>query len=185
MVRVCSKRVCLALAVDRVPAFSIIFLGLSTCNHLPLAYKIIQMCSVHFCITMHTAGVMAGAVTTFFGFIGFDEVCCMAGEARLKIPTVRKTSWKCFCYKCIVWQAVQPQKTVPQALIGTLSIATLLPVIASLALVGCGLRQRPDFRCSYLTSAQPDYSRIAIGTMGFGTPTKVVCTTTPLRILAV
>eukprot|EP00435_Cladocopium_sp_Y103_P065868 s1551_g27.t3 len=57
-------------------------------------------------------GVMAGAVTTFFGFIGFDEVCCMAGEA------------------------VQPQKTVPQALIGTLSIATLLPVIASLALVG-------------------------------------------------
>lgn len=149
---------------------------MSTCNHLPLAYKIIQMCSVHFCITMHTAGVMAGAVTTFFGFIGFDEVCCMAGEARLKIPTVRKTSWKCFCCKCIVWQAVQPQKTVPQALIGTLSIATLLPVIASLALVGFGLRQRPDFRCSYLTSAQPDYSRIAIGTMGFGTPTKVVCT---------
>jgi len=57
-------------------------------------------------------GLMAGSVTTFFGFIGFDEVCCMAGEA------------------------VQPQKTVPRALIGTVSIATLLPVIASLALVG-------------------------------------------------
>eukprot|EP00434_Breviolum_minutum_P034960 symbB.v1.2.030943.t1/scaffold3458.1/size56325/3 len=57
-------------------------------------------------------GLMAGSVTTFFGFIGFDEVCCMAGEA------------------------VHPQKTVPRALIGTVSIATLLPVIASLALVG-------------------------------------------------
>lgn len=57
-------------------------------------------------------GVMAGCVTTFFGFLGFDEVCCVAGEA------------------------LQPEKTVPRALIGTLLCATILPVAASLALVG-------------------------------------------------
>ena len=25
---------------------------------------------------------MSGCVTTFFGFLGYDEVCCMAGEAQ-------------------------------------------------------------------------------------------------------
>ena len=36
---------------------------------------------------------MAGCVTTFFGFLGFDEVCCMAGEARERAnqhPTIHK-----------------------------------------------------------------------------------------------
>ncbi|CAJ1335959.1 unnamed protein product [Effrenium voratum] len=61
---------------------------------------------------MGIAGVLAGSVTTFFGFIGFDEVCCMAGEAT------------------------NPRKTVPRALIGTLLCATVLPLAASLALVG-------------------------------------------------
>ncbi|CAE7253861.1 mtrA [Symbiodinium natans] len=58
------------------------------------------------------AGVMSGCVTTFFGFLGYDEVCCMAGEA------------------------LEPQKSVPRAVLGTVFIATLLPVLGSLALNG-------------------------------------------------
>ena len=36
-------------------------------------------------VWQRASGLMAGSVTTFFGFIGFDEVCCMAGEARWKL----------------------------------------------------------------------------------------------------
>jgi len=57
-------------------------------------------------------GLLGGSVTTFFGFLGYDEVCCMAGEAK------------------------NPKRSIPLAVIGTLSIATLLPVFGSLALVG-------------------------------------------------
>ncbi|CAE7036904.1 CAT1 [Symbiodinium sp. CCMP2592] len=58
------------------------------------------------------SGVMSGCVTTFFGFLGYDEVCCMAGEA------------------------LEPQKSVPRAVLGTVFIATLLPALGSVALVG-------------------------------------------------
>mmetsp|Transcript_70144 Transcript_70144/g.195139 ORF Transcript_70144/g.195139 Transcript_70144/m.195139 type:complete len:540 (+) Transcript_70144:48-1667(+) len=57
-------------------------------------------------------GVFAGSVTTFFGFLGYDEVCCLAGEAQ------------------------DPRKSVPVAVLGTIVVATVLPVIGSLALVG-------------------------------------------------
>lgn len=114
-------------------------------------------------VWQRASGLMAGSVTTFFGFIGFDEVCCMAGEARWTLHTEVKpnfdrheksieiidsiqslTTGSNIFFSgasiCVAFQAVQPQKTVPRALIGTVSIATLLPVIASLALVGRGLK---------------------------------------------
>lgn len=58
------------------------------------------------------SGVMAGSVSTFFGFLGYDEVCCLAGEAQ------------------------DPRKSVPRAVFGTVTVATLLPVLGSIALVG-------------------------------------------------
>lgn len=57
-------------------------------------------------------GVLAGTVTTFFGFLGYDEVCCLAGEA------------------------VNPRKSIPRSVLGTISLATLLPVLGSVGLVG-------------------------------------------------
>jgi len=58
------------------------------------------------------AGVFSGSVTTFFGFLGYDEVCCLAGEAE------------------------NPRRSVPLAVVGTLVTATLLPVLGSVALCG-------------------------------------------------
>lgn len=57
-------------------------------------------------------GLFSGCVTTFFGFLGYDEVCCLAGEA------------------------VEPRRSVPKAVLGTILVATLLPVLGSLSLVG-------------------------------------------------
>ena len=94
-----------------------------------------QSCLIECAVsTLHSQGVLAGSVTTFFGFIGFDEVCCMAGEA-----------WRAHrnFFRDFGWQATNPRKTVPRALIGTLLCATVLPLAASLALVGHVLRGIP------------------------------------------
>jgi APA family basic amino acid/polyamine antiporter len=57
-------------------------------------------------------GVFRGATSSFFGYIGFDEVCCVAGEA------------------------INPQKNMPLAIIINLGIVTTLYIIAALALTG-------------------------------------------------
>ena len=57
-------------------------------------------------------GMMRGATSSFFGYIGYDEVCCVAGEA------------------------IQPQKNMPKAVMLTIAIVTFLTVFASVSLVG-------------------------------------------------
>lgn len=57
-------------------------------------------------------GVFRGAMRSFFGYLGYDEVCCLGGEAR------------------------NPAKNIPLAVMGTISVVTVLYVLASLALVG-------------------------------------------------
>ncbi len=57
-------------------------------------------------------GVLIGTTTAFFGFIGFDEVCCLSLEA------------------------VRPKRDVPLAVLGTIGIITVLYVLASLVLTG-------------------------------------------------
>ncbi|EQC27208.1 hypothetical protein SDRG_15010 [Saprolegnia diclina VS20] len=57
-------------------------------------------------------GVMLGASQAFFGYVGFDEVCCMAAEAK------------------------NPRKTVPRAVIGVILGTMVLSSFASLALAG-------------------------------------------------
>ncbi|GFH47395.1 hypothetical protein CTEN210_03870 [Chaetoceros tenuissimus] len=58
------------------------------------------------------AGVFRGATSSFFGYIGFDELACMAHEA------------------------VDPQKNMPLSIVYTLGIVTVLYVAAALALTG-------------------------------------------------
>merc|ERR1712195_418259 len=59
-----------------------------------------------------TGGVLTGGTAAFFGFIGFDEVCCMAGEAK------------------------NPTKIMPRAVVGTIVGTAVLSIVASLSLVG-------------------------------------------------
>ncbi|KAL7478097.1 hypothetical protein ACHAW6_003880 [Cyclotella cf. meneghiniana] len=58
------------------------------------------------------SGIIRGATSSFFGYIGFDEICCIAGEA------------------------VDPAKNMPRAIILTLVIVTSLYITASIGLVG-------------------------------------------------
>ena len=57
-------------------------------------------------------GIFRGATSSFFGYIGFDEVCCVAGEA------------------------INPQRNMPLSIVISLSIVTTLYIIAALALTG-------------------------------------------------
>lgn len=57
-------------------------------------------------------GIITGASQAFFGYVGFDEVCCLAAEAK------------------------NPKKTMPRAVIGTVLIAMFLSCFASFVLSG-------------------------------------------------
>lgn len=57
-------------------------------------------------------GVMRGTTSSFFGYIGYDEICCLAGEA------------------------LEPSRNLPRAVMGTILIVTVLYVLAAIALVG-------------------------------------------------
>jgi len=58
------------------------------------------------------AGVARGATSSFFGYLGYDEVCCVAGEA------------------------INPRRDIPRAVLYTLSILSVLYVVAAFVLVG-------------------------------------------------
>lgn len=57
-------------------------------------------------------GVLRGATSSFFGYLGYDEVCVVAGEA------------------------LNPTRDVPRAILLTLLIVTICYVLASIALIG-------------------------------------------------
>jgi basic amino acid/polyamine antiporter, APA family len=58
------------------------------------------------------SGVFRGATSAFFGYLGYDEVCCLAAEAK------------------------DPHRTLPIAVFGTIGTVTVLYALSSLALVG-------------------------------------------------
>ena len=58
------------------------------------------------------SGVLRGATSSFFGYIGFDEICCLSGEAK------------------------DPVKNIPRSIIITLILVTSLYIAASLGLTG-------------------------------------------------
>lgn len=57
-------------------------------------------------------GILRGSTSAFFGYLGYDEVCCLAAEAR------------------------DPHRVLPLAVFGTIGTVTVLYALASLALVG-------------------------------------------------
>ncbi|RLN47801.1 hypothetical protein BBJ28_00023131, partial [Nothophytophthora sp. Chile5] len=57
-------------------------------------------------------GVLLGASASFYGYIGYDEVCCLAGEAK------------------------DPARNIPRAVVGTILGAATLSILATFALVG-------------------------------------------------
>ncbi|KAH7474052.1 hypothetical protein PRIC1_014369 [Phytophthora ramorum] len=59
-----------------------------------------------------TQGIITGASSAFFGYIGFDEVCCLAAEAK------------------------NPKKTMPRAVVLVVLITMFLSCFASLVLAG-------------------------------------------------
>jgi amino acid transporter len=61
---------------------------------------------------MGGAGILRGATSCFFGYVGYDEVCCLAAEAK------------------------DPNRTLPRAVFGTIFIVTIFYCLASLSLVG-------------------------------------------------
>jgi len=61
---------------------------------------------------MGAAGIWRGATSSFFGYLGYDEVCCIASEA------------------------IHPARDMPRAVLWTLAIVTILYVLAAIALVG-------------------------------------------------
>jgi len=58
------------------------------------------------------SGILRGCTSSFFGYIGFDEICCLAGEAK------------------------NPRTNVPNAILLTLACVTFLYILATLSLVG-------------------------------------------------
>ncbi|ETV82393.1 hypothetical protein H257_05045 [Aphanomyces astaci] len=70
-------------------------------------------------------GVMVGASASFYGYIGYDEVCCLAGEA------------------------MNPRKNIPRAVLGTVVGAALLSVLATLSVVGMQRYDLIDVQESY------------------------------------
>lgn len=58
------------------------------------------------------SGVLRGATGTFFGYLGFDEIALLGGEAK------------------------NPKKNLPRAILGTISCITAIYVIAALILAG-------------------------------------------------
>lgn len=58
------------------------------------------------------SGVMRGAISSFFGYLGFDAVCCVAGEA------------------------INAERNLPLSIMITLVVVTTLYIAAAIALVG-------------------------------------------------
>lgn len=61
---------------------------------------------------MGFSGILRGSTAAFFGYLGYDEVCCLAAEAK------------------------NPQDTLPKAVFGTIGTVTVLYSLAALALAG-------------------------------------------------
>lgn len=73
-------------------------------------------------------GVMKGATMCFFGFIGYDEVCCLAQETP------------------------QPRRDLPLAIFGTLLFAAVIYACSSLALVGMTPYESIDSKNSFYSA---------------------------------
>ena len=91
------------------------------------------------------SGVITGSSLLFFGFIGFDEVCCLAAKSS------------------------DPTRTMPRAIAGTLGGAALLSMVAQLALSGMTpvTSKCPDLACTSANQCQQTFSETTPGCRSF------------------
>ena len=89
--------------------------GLNVCMYVMLCFVCVSLCRV--------TGVLRGAAPCFFGYVGYDEVCCLSSEVA------------------------DPKRTVPRAVFGTIFAVTVIYCLASIALVGMH-----DYRTLHLHS---------------------------------
>ncbi|KAJ8561745.1 hypothetical protein ON010_g7935 [Phytophthora cinnamomi] len=88
-------------------------------------------------------GVLLGASASFYGYIGYDEVCCLAGEAK------------------------DPARNIPRAVVGTIVGAATLSILATFALVGMQKYTEIDAEESYgnaFTSVGMDWAASFVAT---------------------
>ena len=93
-------------------------------------------------------GIVRGTTSAFFGYLGYDEVCVVAGEA------------------------VNPRRNVPRAILATLAIVTLCSVGASMALTGmvphpADVSPTAGFPAAFALRNRPVWSQLAaLGELG-------------------
>ncbi|KAF1772404.1 Cationic amino acid transporter, C-terminal [Phytophthora cactorum] len=88
-------------------------------------------------------GVLLGASASFYGYIGYDEVCCLAGEAK------------------------DPARNIPRAVVGTIIGAATLSILATFSLVGMQKYTEIDAEESYgnaFTSVGMDWAASFVAT---------------------
>ena len=118
-----------ALMVSAVST-GLLLMGIKESKRVMNAVTLLKMCIVLFMIVggfmlydpvnvshqsfapFGTSGVLRGATTSFFGYLGYDEICCVAGEAK------------------------HPARDLPRAVLGTLVTVTSCYVLAAIALTG-------------------------------------------------
>lgn len=88
----------------------IILIGFMSAVALSLLKKenFIPMLPSQFGVT----GILRGSTSSFFGYIGFDEICCLGDEV------------------------INPQKNLPRGVLGTIAIVTFLYIVAAIGLAG-------------------------------------------------
>lgn len=104
--------------IDILVVFKLFFMGAMLC--LGLTYFDVNNLQPFFLPSGSTEnepvgglkGVLLGSTAGFFGYVGFDSVCCLSGETK------------------------RPEKTIPKAVIAVVSCVTIIYMVASLTLSG-------------------------------------------------
>jgi amino acid transporter len=109
------------------------------------------------------AGVLQGGVVSFFGYLGFDEVCVMAGEAK------------------------NPIRDVPLSIFISLTLITCIHVVAAVAMVGMipfqSMNPSSSFAVGFFDRGFPIWGQIvAVGELTSLPVVVLVCFTAQPRI---
>ena len=78
-------------------------------------------------------GILRGAAPCFFGYVGYDEVCCLSSEVA------------------------DPKRTVPRAVFGTIFAVTVIYCLASVALVGMHDYRTLDLHSGFAGAFRQDF----------------------------
>lgn len=78
------------------------------------------------------SGILRGAVSSFFGFLGFDAVCV----SILLIMCHSTKAYRLTMLQCVAGEAINAERNLPLSIMITLGTVTVLYVAAAISLVG-------------------------------------------------